>query len=156
MDERMTDSEDLAAIFMVKLKNITRLQGSLTDIGKTVFDGRRQIEPTEMPCVIMHEGEDRLSDDDSKTQGMPKQASVIQHYVFEGIDSCDPAHPNVKARQIVHDLKKAIFATDDVLRRKVISIRYTGKTFGAREGGTTMISAAIQIDVAYVNTLKFD
>lgn len=154
IDDRNTNSEDLAAIFLAKLKNITQLQGYRTDIGLTVFDGRRQIEPNEIPCSIFHEGEDRMADDDAKVSGMPKQASVIQHYVFEGITGCDPKHPNIAARAIVADLKKAIFATDDVLRRKIIFIRYTGKTFGAREGGTTMISAAIQIDVSYISDLQ--
>lgn len=153
--ERMTNADELSEMLIAKLRRIVKSQGYRTDIGKTVFEGRRDVPEESIPCTIMVESDDRPLDDETKSQGMPTKVKVSSHYIFEGLAfAADINKPNVTARAMVKDLKRAIFATDDVLRRKISAMRYAGRGISVRQDGTTIVSAYIEIDIDFVEDMQ--
>jgi hypothetical protein len=141
----------VAAAWADRLATITTANGFLTNIGNTVFRGKRAIDESEVPCITLVEGNDHPK---SQTR---KSLQLTQTYFFEAHDVCDADHPNDKAHDMLEDLMAVVFSGGDsaftVLNGLVKSIEYKGRTIGAREDGGTTVFAAIQIDVEYAQTL---
>lgn len=145
----MSKASTIASAISSRVASITVANGYATDIGLRVFRGRASLNVQDLPCVVMVEAEDSVEE----MKGT--QARVVQRYVLEGHDQCDPAQPNDKAHLIMTDLKKAIFGGDITFGGvvKPSGLTYVGRSIGTREDGTDICAASITIDVQFVEDL---
>lgn len=143
----MTISDTLAAALATRLATIKVANGFNTDIGLRVFQGRRRLDESHIPCVVIVEGED-----DPSEQQLGKIKNVAR-YAVEGVAACDPDNPNVAGRAIVADIKKAIWGADNKFGRTVIAMDYLGRTIAPREDGLDTVSAAVEFSLTYAENL---
>ena len=127
----MSIEDKIAAELAARVAQISIANGYRTDIGQQVFDGRRHLDETHMPCTVI------FADDDD-----PAGAQ------------CDPDHPNVVGRKIVSDLKKAVFSGDLTFGdKRAVACRYGGRSSSPRPDGLALISANIVVVVDVVENL---
>lgn len=137
----------IAAALAARLAQVTTTGGYETDVGLTVYRGRRNTEPG--PHITLYEGEDT-----AKEQSLKAVVHLTQVYVAEAVDTCDPDNPNDRAHQILSDLKRAVFGSDQTLGGLVKTIEYRGRLIGTREEGQDYCFASIRFAVEYVEDLK--
>jgi hypothetical protein len=144
--------EALAAEVARRVALCTVAQGAETDLGLTVYDGRRKVSDDMLPCAVIIEGVDKPGRVTVGTQIEQHQQYVIYAYV-----PCDPSAPNVQARQAIRDLKRAIFTTagkaDPTWSRTVRLVTYLGKDIGPRADGAAFVLAAVEFAVEFVEDL---
>lgn len=143
----MSIADTLAAQLVARVAAITVGNGYATDIGLRVFEGRRRLDESHIPCAVVVEGEDSPT-----SQQLGKIKNAVR-YAVEGVASCDPDNPNIVGRAIVADLKKAIWGSDVTFGRTVISLEYLGRTIAPREDGQNTVSASVEFSVSYAETL---
>ena len=131
------------------LGRITVANGFETDIGATVYYGRTRIEDSEVPCVVVMEGNDV-----SEHVARQPVVQVTQRYGLVAWLPCDPEHPNRAAHAAIRDMQRAIFAADATFGRRATSVRYVGRNIGPRADGAPIVLALIEIDVMYPMTLS--
>ena len=130
-----------------RIGNISVANGYTTDIGRMVFMGRLAIDPSSTPCAVVVEGAtkvDMLNGNRCRTVGI---------FHLEGHADGDPEFPNVVGRKIVSDLKKAVFSGDLTFGQGVVSAIYKGRHIATREDGLKLASAAVMIELTYVENL---
>lgn len=142
-------ASDIALVIAGRIADITVANGYNTDIGLRVYRGRMSLNTKDLPCAVM------VEDADSVLETKGTKVRVKQRYIIEGHDNCDPEQPNDKAHEILQDIKKAIFGGDlsfeGALRPN--DIEYAGRSISAREDGTSICAASVDIDVTFVEEL---
>jgi hypothetical protein len=145
----MSIEDKIAAELATRLAQITIANGYQTDIGLRIFDGRRNLDETHMPCVVM------LEDDDDPAGMQAPNGKTSLPWLIEGHTVCDPDHPNIAARKIVSDLKKAVFSGDLTFGdKRAIACRYDGRSISPRQDGLSLVSANIVIVIDVVENLS--
>jgi hypothetical protein len=145
----MNTAKSIAATLTDRLAAITVANGYLTDIGTHVYRGRRTLDETMIPCVVVVEGADSVAE-----QIANKTARVVQRYDIEGHAECDPDNPNDKAHDIIFDLKRAIFSGDMTFGGPVRKVEYKGRAIVTREDGFNAVAAAVSIDMTFSENLN--
>jgi hypothetical protein len=147
-------SADVADEIKTRLLGIRLTSGSETDIGRTVFMGRRKHPgDDEPPCVVVLEGEDDV--DDTAGKRLNAQIKVRQTYVIDGFDVCDPNNPNDKAHAMIRDIKRSLFTKNNrMLDGKVFSVDYLGRDIGPRPDGVALVQARVIVAVTFVEDLS--
>jgi hypothetical protein len=151
MTTNFTKASDIAEYLTSVLSTITKDNGYNTDIGLRVFRGKRKIDQTQMPCVVLIEGEDEPGDVDTRLE-----IKITQDYVIGGYDFCDPDNPNDQGHLIVKDIKKALWNRQVHgvnLGRRVSKFMYKGRDIGPRTDGEPMIFAILYAECVYAETL---
>lgn len=144
----MSIEDKIAAEFSARLAQITVANGYQTDIGLRVFDGRRHLDETHMPCVVI------VADDDDPAGMQPPNAKTAMPWLLEGHMACDPDHPNVAGRKIVADLKKAVFSGDMMFGdKRVLACRYGGRSIAPRADGLSLVSANILVVIEVIEDM---
>ncbi len=143
----MSIADTLAAELAARISAITVANGYATDIGLRVFEGRRRLDESHIPCAVIVEGDDAPSG-----QQIGKIKNVAR-YAVEGIAPCDADHPNVAGRAIVADIKKAIWGGDITFGRTIVSLDYIGRTIAPRDDGLETVSAAVEFSLSFAETL---
>jgi hypothetical protein len=141
---------DISDAIVDKLEGITKANGAETDIGLRTYRGRRNVDETAVPCVVLIEGPDSVTDRPGK---LPTVA-VTQRYVIAAyvhVASID--NPNVEASAAVRDIKRAIFAGDGDFGGRVLKVSYKGRDIGPRADGLPIVFVTVDIDVEYVEDL---
>lgn len=146
-------SADVAGEIKTRMLAILLANSCETDIGRTVFMGRRKMPgDDEPPCVIVTEGDDGADDTAGKTQ--TAKIKTRQVYVIDGFDVCDPDNPNDKAHAMIRDIKRAIFGGGNrMLDGKVFSVEYLGRDIGPRPDGVALVQARVMIAVTFAEDL---
>lgn len=144
-------AEDVAQELQLRTQRITKAQGAETDIGGNIFRGRRKIDDSQVPCLVLVEGLDSPMPGPSKRNPGVK---TRQSYVLVGYDKCDPDHPNDKAHAMIRDMKRAVFHDGATLGEQVIGVEYQGRDIGPRGDGVAIVSATIEIIVEYEESLQ--
>lgn len=144
----LNKASEVADELATRLATITKANGFETDIGLRVFRGRRNIDDKAAPCAILIEGNDMPK----SRPGKLNTYEIEQDYVLGGYVQCDPDHPNDAAHALLRDVKKVVFA-DDNLGRKVKRVNYKGRDIGPRTDGVAIVMAIIEISVEYVEDL---
>ena len=145
----MSVANDIALAVAARAANIQIANGFETDIGLKVLRGRRRLDKTHLPCVVVIERDDQVLD--------TRNASVklSQPFVIEGHMVCDPDNPNDTAHKIIADIKQVMFG--DRLTygadQRLLPIKYVGRSIAVREDGIEVVSAAVEIAVEYVDAL---
>lgn len=144
----MSTADKIAAELAARLAQITIANGYQTDIGLRVYDGRRNLDESHMPCVVMVE-----DDDDPATMQAPNSKTAMP-WLIEGHAACDPDNPNAAGRKIVADLKKAVFSGDLTFGdKRAVACRYGGRSIAPRTDGLALVSASVTIVVDVVENL---
>jgi hypothetical protein len=143
-------ASDIAATVASRLATIKVVNGYNTDIGLRVFRGRMSLNVKDLPCIVLAE------DADTVQEIRGTKVRLTQRYTIEGHDNCDPLQPNDKAHEILQDIKRAIFGGDlsfgGALRPN--DLAYSGRSIAAREDGTAICAASVDIDISYVEDLS--
>ena len=149
----MSVERDIAHEIVARLATITIANGYITDIGTHVFAGKLKLAESELPGAVLVEDDTRVEDYKASSQSV--QSKTVQRYLLIGHDVCDPDAPNDKAYDILSDLKRAVFSGDRTFNQTVrpTDLVYAGRRIAVREDGSAVISAAIQIDVKFVEDL---
>jgi hypothetical protein len=142
MSKASTIAQTLATI----IGTIRTANGYATDIGAQVFRGKRKLDESDPPCSTIFEGEDM----EQAQQG--PAVRLRQRYVVEGVSTCDPDNPNDAAHAIIADIKKAVWRNDEPFGVGV-EVRYAGRSIGTREVGSTLIAAAIELEIVFAENL---
>lgn len=144
----MSTADKIAAELAARLAQITIANGYQTDIGLRVYDGRRNLDETHMPCVVM------VEDDDDPAGMQAPNGKTSMPWLLEGHTACDPDHPNAAGRKIVADLKKAVFSGDLTFGdKRAVACRYGGRAIAPRADGLALVSASVTIVVDVVENL---
>lgn len=146
-------AEDIAAEIKARVLRCTIAQGAETNLGATVFQGRRHVDDGMIPCATIIEAEDtpargRLRD----------EYEIAQRYILFAYVPCSPNDPNVAAHAAIRDLKRCLFLTDGKsdgrLGGKVKLIEYVGRDIGPRADGAAFVVAAVEVVVSYAEILS--
>lgn len=148
-----TSAETISDDIKARLQGILATNGSETNIGTTVFMGRRKIlADEEAPCIIVTESGDDLEDEAGRYRSALVKVSV--EYQIDGYDACDPDNPNVKAHAMIRDIKRAIFKGGDrTMGGKTVSVSYRGRDIGPRPDGAAFVMVRVTIRVSYAEDL---
>lgn len=138
--------EDIGDEVVARVTAIRTANGAETDIGASVFRGRRKVDESMMPCVSVIESTDDVLDEAGTTE-----YAIGNRYLLFAYLTCDPNNPNVAAHAAIRDLKRAIFRTagrpDATWGRLVKNVKYRGKDIGPRADGAAFVLAAIEFEV---------
>ena len=148
----MTKAAQIAATLCTRLEAITQATGYATDAGLKVFRGKRHIDPTDLPCLILVENDDQAQTQNTTPSAV--QAKVRANYTVEAHSACDPNHPNDIAHDLIGDIKHALFAADLLLDNKLTALTYTGRTITPREAGLALVVASVSFSADYVEDLR--
>lgn len=152
MNDQFQTAGEIAAELSTVLATITKANGYETDIGTRVFRGARKVQDEQVPCAVLVEGADRVTQGKSVREATAK---IEQDYILGGYSPCDPNNPNDEAHKIIRDLKRALFGggKGTTLGGKVPEIAYNGRDIGPRTDGLPIVFAIIEITVTYVERL---
>lgn len=143
-------ASDIAAMIASRVGQITVANGYNTDIGLRVFRGRMALNVKDLPCIVLAE------EGDSVQEVKGTKVRLTQRYTIEGHDVCDPVQPNDKAHEILKDIKRSIFGGDlsfgGALRPN--DLAYSGRSIAARDDGTAICAASVDIEISYVEDLS--
>lgn len=149
MSASLHTAEAIGTEISARLATRTVAQGAETDLGAKAYRGRRHIDDTMIPCVVVIEGDDVPARGNVKTNYKLDQRYVLFAYV-----PCDPDNPNDAAHAAIRDMKRALFNTngarDTTLGGKVKDIVYLGRDIGPRADGASFVLAALEVGVEYV------
>jgi len=145
----MSVANDIALAVSTRIATITIANGYNTDIGLKVMRGRKRLDEKSLPCAVIVERDDKILD------SRPSQVKISQPFIVEGHTACDADNPNDAGHKIIADIKKAIFATKLKYGTdgQVITVNYTGKSIAPREDGMSVVAAAVEITVEFVEIL---
>lgn len=146
----LIQAEQIGKEISSRLATIKIADGFETDLGTKVWRGRRKIPADdELPVAIITEGDDTPGD----KAGRHTQ-QIMQTFVIDGFDACDPDNPNDKAHAMIRDIKKVIFGDGGQFGGKVRSVSYLGRDIGPRPDGAGFVQARILIEVEYAEDLS--
>lgn len=149
----LNTAETVAAEVARRMALNTVAQGAETDIGASVFRGKRSLEERMFPCSVLIEGADTPKDQTPSSANI----KVSQRYVLQAMLACNADHPNDTAHKAIRDLKRCIFLTkgkpETRLGGQVQQVEYIGREIGARVDGAGFVIVAIEISVIYAENL---
>jgi hypothetical protein len=148
MSDIFNSADQIAAELAARLAEISVASGFNTDIGHTVYRGRRHIDKDQVPCAVLIEADDQVDE----KQGIPN-IKIRQEYVLGGYAICDPDHPNDTAHKIIKDLKRAVFGAGMRLGKRGNEMTYQGRGIGPRTDGAAVVFAVIYLTVEYAENL---
>lgn len=140
-------ASDLAEYLTAQLATVLISNGYLTDIGTTVYRGKRNIDDDLPPCSVLIEGEDRPADSG------PTQTIIDIDYAAVAYLKCDPDNPNDAANKAIKDLKKLFFGDTKNFGGRAKWIVYKGRDIGPRADGKSLVMAVVHFSVRYAETL---
>lgn len=152
MSTSLHSAEAVGTELSARMATRTVAQGAETNLGATVYRGRRYVDDSMIPCCVVIEG-----DDAPARVSVGTRYNLDQRYVLFAYVPCDPNHPNDAAHAAIRDMKRAVFSTDgqpDVkLGGKVKEVEYLGRDIGPRADGASFVLAAIEVGVTYVENV---
>ena len=147
----MSTANDVALAVSGRIETITVANGYQTDIGLRVMRGRKRLDPAMLPCAVIVERDDSVKD-----RGGRKQVKVAQRIIVEGHAACDADNPNDTGHQMIADIKRALFSAQLTFGadQRPVDVAYVGRSIAPREDGIAVVSAAVEIEVEFVETLS--
>lgn len=155
MSTVFNSADDVAEAVIAALSLISIANGFRTDIGLQIYEGKTNLEAKQVPeggAMVMIEGIDSINDQ----PGRLPSALIEQRYSLIGFHQCDPDNPNVTARAVIADIKKAIFAKDVTMGGRAKKVRYISRDIGTRADGTNIVLGLVEIGIQYVEPLVIE
>lgn len=143
----MSIAKDILASVATRLLNVTVANGYATDCGSRVFKGRRRLDETHIPCIVLAEVDTKV------VEGTRTNVRVTSRYVIEGHSVCDSDNPSDVGHDVISDIKKCIFSGDLRFGGSVRSVDFISQNIGLREDGLNIVSASIEIDLVFAEDL---
>lgn len=138
-------ANDIADAIKARSQAVRKINGYHTDIGQTVYRGKRQL--TAGNSTTIWEGEE---DAGRATRGSPYTTTAVQHLVIEAAVDCDPDNPDIAGHKAIADLQRAIFAGDERLDGLLAApLQYTGRVIQPRLDGQSLVVVQIKLDATY-------
>lgn len=152
MNNQYQTAGEIAGYLDTALKTISKANGFETDIGTRVLRGRRAVHDDLVPCAVLIEGDDRVTQAETRKSATAK---IKQDYMLIGYSPCDADNPNDEGHKVIRDLKKVIFGGSNgtTLDGKVTLVEYKGRDIGPRADGRAIVMALIQVSIDYVEKL---
>lgn len=142
----------VAAEVKRRLETITLALGAETDVGRKVYQGKRTIDKTLLPCCTMIEGDDVPARQNARTD-----YQVTQHFAVLAYLECDPDAPNAAAHAAIRSIKRALWTTDGKPDYRwgetVKTVEYLGKQIGPRADGEKFVLAIVEFSVDFVENI---
>lgn len=132
------NAEQIGDHIAARLPAVITTMGAETDLGATVYRGRRKIETDQMPCVVLVEGGDTEIDHNGRTTSI----SCRLQFALQAYVPCDPDNPNIAGHAAIRDLKRAIFGDPDTKFARTLT--YKGRDILPRGDGQGFVLAAIE------------
>lgn len=146
-------AESVSAEIKTRVSRCTLAQGAETNLAATVFQGRRHVDETMIPCVTIVE-----ADDTPSRVRVSDEYEIAQRYVVFAYVPCSANDPNIAAHAAIRDIKRALFLTDgraDVrLGGKVRMLDYLGKDIGPRADGAAFVVVAVEVVAHFVERIS--
>lgn len=146
-------AEDIGLEIKSRFEALLIANGAETDIGTTVYLGRRHFDDTMIPGIALIEDPDEPAREHRTDEYRNTQVFTAFAYL-----ACDPSNPAVAAHKALRDMKRALWNTDgkadSTLGGKVRSLIYRGREIGPRADGAAYVVAAIQFSAEYVEKLS--
>lgn len=149
MTSPYTKASEVSQALYQRLLTVTKANGSETEIGATVYRGRRNVDESTVPCCVLIEGPDTPTD----RPGRLPSVAITQRYVVAAYLPCDPNNPNDAAHAAIRDIKRAMFAGDGNLGGRALRISYRGRDIGPRADGLPIVFVSVDLDVEFVEDL---
>ena len=149
MTTPFTKASDIADYLASLMAAIKIDDGFNTDIGTTVYRGRRMVDDDMVPCSVIIEGEDKPGDQVSR-----EEIKITQNYVLGGYVRCGPDHPNDAAHKVIKDIKKVVFGEGPRMGGRVRAVSYVGRDIGPRADGVPIVFAVVHIAIEYAEKLS--
>jgi hypothetical protein len=146
--------EAVGALIKQRLETRTIAQGAETDLGATVYLGRRHVDDTMIPCTTLIEGPDEPG-----RGHVVDEYEVAQKYIVFAYVPCDANAPNTAAHAAIRDIKRALFRTaaggpDKNLGGQVRALRYLGRDIGPRADGAAFVVVGVEVEATYVEKMS--
>lgn len=145
----LNTASEIASELALRMASVTKANGYFTDAGTRILRGRRHIDDSKVPCIVIAEGLDQVTQHPSRLT----QAEIFQTYMLIAYHECHPDHPNDKAHELLKDLKRAVFGDGITLGGKVRRVEYKGRDIGPRSDGVGIVCASIEIEVKFIEDL---
>lgn len=152
----MSTAKEIGTALAANLATILSTNGYKTDMGLRVYKGRRSLDDSLIPCVVLAELPDQVAD--AVQHGT--QILVTQQYVMEAHVPCDPNNPNDAAHDAIEDMKRLVFQglkevgnLGRFFSDKIKTMKYVGKAILPRQDGTAYVGAALTIECTFRETL---
>lgn len=147
-----TRAEEISDEIAARLALRTIALGAETDLGVKVYQGRKFVDDSMIPCVAVIDGGD--APDKANVLG---DYDVTQSYAIVAYLPCDPDHPNRAAHAGIRDIKKALFNGTGrgvvTFGGKVKEVQYLGREIGPRADGAAFVVAMVEVAVRYVENV---
>lgn len=145
-----TRAEDVSNALFERLQTIRKPNGFETDIGQRVYKGRRNVDESQVPCLILIEGADTPTD----RPGRLPSVAITQTYVVAAyVNVANPDNPNDDAHKALRDIKRAVFKDNATLDGKVLRVKYAGRDIGPRADGVPVVFVTVDLEVEFVEDL---
>lgn len=148
MIQVFTQSSVISAYLKTLLETVTIANGFQTDIGTTVYAGRRNVDDDQPPCTALVEGEDKPGDNTARDA-----IKIEIDYAAVAYMPCDPDNPNDAAHLAIKDMKKVLFQDGPRLGNRVGGISYLGRDIGPRADGKAIVMAVVHFRITFAETL---
>ena len=147
----ISKAHEITLAFATQLGRITVSNGFQTDIGLRVFRGRRKVDITELPCVVLIEGDNEVIK--RRGPGAP-EVIIRQEYAIEAhLQVSDPDHPNDAGHAAKADIKRGLFEPVWWRAAGLISARnglsFEGDVILPREDGAAIVSTVVGVSFEY-------
>lgn len=136
----MSTAKEIGTALAANLATIVSVNGYKTDMGLRVYKGRRALDDSLIPCVVLAELPDQVAD--ATNQGTT--ILVTQRYVIEAHVPCDPNNPNDAAHDAIEDIKRMIFRSEH--HAQIRALNYVGKAILPRQDGSAYVGASVTIE----------
>lgn len=146
-DLLLKTTEEVSLEIKRRLLTVLQVDGFETNLGATVFMGKRAVDNDEVPCVSIIEGEDHPGEANNR-----EDVKITVDYALVAYVPCDPDNPNTAAHAALRDMKKVIFE-DYRMGKTVGSMEYRGRDIGARSDGESLVMAVLHFSVMIVEKL---
>jgi len=147
MADLLKTTEEVSLEIKRRLLTVLQVDGFETNLGATVFMGKRAVDDDEVPCVSIIEGEDHPGETVNRDD-----VKIEVDYALAAYVPCDPDDPNTAAHAALRDMKKVIF-TDYRWGKIVGTLQYRGRDIGARSDGAALVMAVLHFTVMIVENL---
>lgn len=143
----MSTAKEIGTALVANLATITSTNGYKTDMALRVYKGRRTLDDSLIPSVVLAALPDQVAD--ATNQGTI--ILVTQRYVMEAHLPCDPNNPNDAAHDAIEDMKRMIFGREH--RVQIRTRNYIGKANLPRQDGSAYVGASITIECTFKERL---
>lgn len=143
----MSTAKEIGTALAGNLATITSTNGYKTDMGLRVYKGRRALDDSFIPCVVLAELPDQVAD--AVQHGT--QILVTQRYVMEAHVPCDPNNPNDAAHDAIEDMKRLVFGLEH--HAQIRTLNYVGKAILPRQDGSAYVGASLTIECSFKERL---